>query len=455
MKAGMTADGAHSLRTRLLAWLLGAIVVATAAQAGFAYATALDQADVIFDRHLRTIATALTSGAALGQLPPNGEVNADRAGEDFVVQLWNAKGEPLFRSAAHQTLRKPAQPGFSLVRALDGRDYRVYSVNAAALSVMVAQDMDARRDMARTLALRTILPTLPMAPLLALIVWFVVTRSLAPVARLRTHMAARKADELAPLNDRDLPAEVRPLILELNLLFERLRQAFDAQRVFVADAAHELRSPLAALKIQLQGLQRAGDDPTRELAVRRLAAGIERAGHLVDQMLMLARHEASVAEGVALAPLDLAQSGFLALSDTVASAQARHIDLGVHRAESATVAGHADSLRVLVRNLLDNGVKYTPAGGTVDLSVQPTRDGALVTVEDSGPGIPETDRARVLDRFYRVSGGGATGSGLGLAIVKSIADMHGATIELDDSRRLGGLRVRVTFSGAPDSLRVA
>jgi len=442
-------DATHSLRTRLLAWLLGAIVVATLAQAGLAYATALAQSDLLFDRHLQKMATALTSGAALASLPPNGEVSADRASEDFVVQMWNANGAPIFRSAAHQTLRRPAQPGFSLVHALDGREYRVYSVSAPGLGVMVAQDMDARREMARTLALRTILPTLPMTPLLAVIAWWVVSRSLAPVARLRAQMAARKADELAPLNARDLPAEVRPLILELNLLFERLRQAFDSQRIFVADAAHELRSPLAALKIQLQGLQRAGDDPTRELAVRRLAAGIERAGHLVDQMLVLARQEASVAEGVALAPLDLAQAGFLALSDTVASAQAHRIDLGVHRAESATVAGNAESLRILVRNLLENGVKYTPAGGTVDLSVQPTRDGALVTVEDSGPGIPEGDRARVLDRFYRVSGGGATGSGLGLAIVKSIADMHGAAIVLDDSERLGGLRVRVTFESPP------
>jgi two-component system OmpR family sensor kinase len=300
--------------------------------------------------------------------------------------------------------------------------------------------------MARALALRTTLPELPTAPLLAVLVWWVVSRSLAPVARLRAQMAARKVDELAPLNDRGLPAEIQPLIQELNLLFERLRQAFDSQRVFVADAAHELRSPLAALKIQLQGLQRAGDDPTRELAVRRLAAGIERAGHLVDQMLVLARQEASVAEGVALAALDLAQPGFLALSDTLASAQARQIDLGVHRAESVTVAGNAESLRILVRNLLDTGVKYTPPGGTVDLSVHATPEGALVTVEDSGPGIPAKDRARALDRFFRgVDGAGATGSGLGLAIVKSIADMHGATIVLDDSQRLGGLRVRVSF----------
>jgi len=442
----MTRDPRHSLRTRLLAWLLAAIVVATLAQAGLAYTTALSQADVIFDRHLQKMAAALASGAALGSLPPNEEVSDDRASEDFVVQMWNARGDPIFRSAAHQTLRQPAQPGFSLVHALDGREYRVYAQSSPGLTLLVAQDMAARRDMARTLALRTILPTLPMTPLLAIIAWWVVSRSLAPVARLRAQMAARKVDELAPLTDRGLPAEIQPLIQELNLLFERLRQAFDSQRVFVADAAHELRSPLAALKIQLQGLQRAGDDPSRELAVKRLAAGIDRAGHLVDQMLVLARQEASVAEGVALSSLDLAQPGFLALSDTLASAQARQIDLGVHRAESVTVAGNAESLRILVRNLLDNGVKYTPAGGTVDLSVHATPEGALVTVEDSGPGIPEKDRARALDRFYRVvDGAGATGSGLGLAIVKSIADMHGATIALDDSQRLGGLRVRVSF----------
>jgi two-component system, OmpR family, sensor kinase len=445
----MTRDSPHALRTRLLGWLLAAIVAATLAQAGLAYVTALAQSDVVFDRHMQKMAQALTSSSALASSPPNVEVSSDRADEDFVVQMWNARGVPLFQSAAHQRLRQPARPGFSQVHALDGREYRVYSLATPALTVLVAQDKAARRDMARTLALRTILPTLPMAPLLAVIAWWVVSRSLAPVARLRAQMAARKVDELAPLTDPGLPAEIRPLILELNLLFDRLRQAFDAQKVFVADAAHEMRSPLAALKIQLQGLQRAPDDPTRDLAIRRLAAGIDRAGHLVDQLLVLARHEASVAEGVQLEPLDLAQPGFLALSDTLASAQARQIDLGVHRAESVTMPGNAESLRILVRNLLDNGVKYTPAGGTVDLSVHPTGDGALVTVEDSGPGIAEKDRSRVLDRFYRASGAGTTGSGLGLAIVKSIADMHRAVITLDESQRLGGLRVRVAFSLPP------
>jgi two-component system OmpR family sensor kinase len=279
-----------------------------------------------------------------------------------------------------------------------------------------------------------------------LVVWWAIGRSLAPVAQVRSQMAARKADDLSPVSEAGLPDEVRPLIQELNLLFDRLRQAFEAQKSFVADAAHELRSPLAALKIQLQGLQRAADDAARGVAVRRLSSGIDRATHLVDQLLALARQEASAVSGVGRREdVDLSQIGLLALTDTLLDAQTRHIDLGVHRADAIVVKGQAEALRVLTRNLLDNAIKYTPQGGTVDMDVHHTPSGPVLSIEDSGPGIPEKDRVRVLDRFYRVSGAGADGSGLGLAIVKTIADQHGASVLIDKSERLGGLRVQVRF----------
>jgi two-component system OmpR family sensor kinase len=443
----MKAELSHSLRARLLGFLLGAIMLAAIVQAATAYLTALAQADLIFDRHMQKMALALRSGVALATSPPNNEISSDRANEDFFVQMWTSNGVPVFQSAAHQTLRRPARPGFSDVQAQD-RTYRVFSIATPTQIIQVAQDMAARRDMARTLAERTVGPTLLMAPLLMLVVWWVVSRSLAPVAKVRSQMALRKADELSPLSEVGLPVEVRPLIQELNLLFERLRKAFDSQKVFVADAAHEMRSPLAALKIQLQGLQRAPDDPARELAIRRLAAGIDRAAHLVDQLLVLARQEASAATGLALESIDLAQVSFLSVSDTLVAAQARQIDLGVHRAESTLLQGHPEALRILVRNLLDNAVKYTPVGGTVDLDVHGTSDGAVLSIEDSGPGIAEEDRGRVLDRFYRAHGAGSTGSGLGLAIVKAIATLHDASVVLDRSVRLGGLRVQVNFERA-------
>lgn len=436
----------HSLRNRLLGLLLGAITLSSLIQAVTAYTTALSQADVIFDSHMQKMAMSLRSGVPLVNAEPNNEFNSDRANEDFVVQMWNARGVPIFQSAAHRTLRKPAAPGFSDIKTLDARTYRVYSLTTPKETIQVAQDMAARRDMARTLAWRAAGPSMLTAPLLMLLVAWVVSRSLAPVANVRSQMASRRADDLSPVSEVGLPEEVRPLIDDLNLLLARVKQAFDAQTSFVADAAHELRSPLTALKIQVQGLQRATDDDTRKIAVKRLASGIERAGHLVDQLLVLARQEANATAGLALHPIDLAQVGLLALTDVLLVAQARQIDLGVHRASRVMMTGNPEALRILVRNLLDNGIKYTPSGGTVDLDVHATAEATVLSVEDSGPGIPAADRDRVLNRFYRLQGTRAEGSGLGLAIVKAIADVHGAKVFIDQSPRLGGLRVQVTFT---------
>jgi two-component system OmpR family sensor kinase len=432
-----------SLRARLLLFLLAAIVLAAGAQAFVAYRTVLKEADEIFDYHMQQMAMSLRSG-----LPPSSAVGGIGGAEqnfEFVVQVWTADGVRIFESAEQAALPQIAVLGFADVRAR-GTTYRVFSMQTRSLVIQVAQDMAVRRQMARALAVRTIMPVALMAPILMLVVWWVVSRSLAPVARVRRQVAARQADDLSPVGEEGLPDEVRPLVQELNLLFERVRHAFDAQKHFVADAAHELRSPLAALKLQVHGLQRATDDATRTLATGRLAAGIDRATQLVEQMLALARHEASVAAGAAAEPVDLPALARLAVSDVVAAAQARRIDVGLDQADAAVVAGHPEALRMLLRNLLDNAIKYTPEGGRVDLRIVADEGGVDVQVDDSGPGLPVDERERVLDRFHRASQTAQTpGSGLGLAIVKSIADLHGATVSLDASARLGGLRVVVRF----------
>lgn len=430
-----------SLRARLLWFLLAAIVLAAGTQAFVAYRAVLEEADGIFDHHMRQMALSLRAG-----LPPSSAVGGLGGGEEnfeFIVQVWTLDGIRIFESAAQAALPQRAVLGFSNVQAR-GTTYRVFSLATGALVIQVAQDMAARRRMAGTLALRTVGPIVLAAPLLMLVVWWVVSRSLAPVARVRRQVAARQADDLSPLSEGDLPEEVRPLVHELNLLFVRVRQAFEAQKHFVADAAHELRSPLAALKLQVQGLQRASDDATRELAVARLAAGIDRATRLVEQMLALARHEASAAAGAQPERVSLPEVARLAISDTVAAAQARDIDIGIAQADPATVQGQSEALRTLLRNLIDNAVKYTPPGGRVDIGIVAGARGVELSVDDSGPGLPESERERVLDRFYRVGEAQAPGSGLGLAIVKSIADLHAATVSLDRSP-LGGLRVQVRF----------
>jgi two-component system OmpR family sensor kinase len=431
----------HSLRGRLLWFLLAAITIAAVAQASIAYRTALNDADQIFDYHMQQMALSLRSRVPLTSTETADADTPISGNDDLVVQVWSPDGVRVFRSASHAHLPQRAVLGFSNVRA-NGTTYRIFSIQTDNQTVQVAQDLAVRRSMASNLALRTLGPIAVMMPILMLVVWWVVSGSLEPVARVRKQVASRQADDLSPVSEAGLPDEVRPLVQELNLLFGRVRTAFDAQQHFVADAAHELRTPLAALKLQVQSLERSDSPDAKRVAVGRLTAGIERATRLVEQLLVLARQEASVAPRQRI---DIAAAARRAVADMAGVAQARGIDLGLPRADVAEVEGQPDALMILLRNLVDNAIKYTPHGGTVDVSVVAEAGGVRVIVEDSGPGIPPAERERVFDRFYRVPGSDAAGSGLGLAIIKSIAERHGATLALGESKRLGGLEATVTF----------
>ncbi|MFZ3084719.1 ATP-binding protein [Rhodoferax ferrireducens] len=441
----MSLPPSHSLRGRLLWLLLVAIIFLAGVQAVIAYRTALAEADVIFDYQMQQMAMSLRPGLPVGGELDESFETKDEENFDFVIQVWTADGLRVFQSSARAELPQRAVLGFSTVQAR-GTTYRLFSVAAGAQVIQVAQDMAARREMAGTLALRTVSPMVLMVPLLMLVVWWVVSASLAPVSRVRKQIATRQADDLSELSEGDLPDEIRPLVHELNLLFHRVRQAFDAQNNFVADAAHELRSPLAALKLQLQGLRRAADEAARDVAINRLNAGIDRATRLVEQLLVLARQQSNSAAGAKAVPIDLTTLARLALADAAGAAAARQIDLGLAQADPGIVMGHEEALRILMRNLLDNAIKYTPVGGTVNLAIRGKDGQTLLTVDDSGPGIAAEDRQRVLDRFYRVAGTEGSGSGLGLAIVKTIADLHQATLSIDRSESLGGLRATVTFT---------
>lgn len=441
----------HSLRGRLLWFLLAAITIAALAQASIAYRTALHDADQIFDYHMQQMALSLRSGTPLSNTEARErmEANIEGAGgagnDDMVVQMWSPDGVQMFHSVSRARLPQRAVLGFSNVKA-NGTVYRVFSIQTANQTVQVAQDLAVRRNMAGNLALRTLGPIAVMMPILMLVVWWVVSGSLEPVARVRSQVASRQADDLSPVSEAGLPDEVRPLVQELNLLFGRVKTAFDAQQHFVADAAHELRTPLAALRLQAQSLDRADNAEARKLAVARLTAGIDRATRLVEQLLVLARQEATVAGGAATRPVDLADLARRTVAELAGVAAAKGVDVGVQQADPATIEGQPDALHVLLRNLVDNAIKYTPAGGTADISVVAESGAVRLTVEDSGPGIPVEERERVFDRFYRVAGSEAAGSGLGLAIIKAIAERHGATLSLGQSARLGGLAATVTFA---------
>ncbi len=439
------SGGTFSLRRRLLSFVLASILLAATALGVTAYRSALRDADATFDLHLQQMAHSLRGGVPLGLGFDDGDDG--REGYDLFVQIWGPDGTPMFRSA-RSALPPRAVLGFSDAQ-VEGRRFRVYSLQTPLQTVQIAQDMDAREARARAIALRATLPMALMAPLLMLAVGWIITHSLAPVERMRRNVAQRADDDLSPLPEQGLPLEVRPLVRELNLLFHRVGSAFEAQKNFVADAAHELRSPLTALKLQAEGLRRAGhDEASREAAIARLQSGIERAIHLVGQLLLLARQESGESPGAAsTGPVALEQVVSQCVAAALPQAQARGIDLGVAQADSATVQGDAVALRILLDNLISNAIKYAPANGQVDVSVHANDGAPLLCVEDNGPGIPEAERERAFDRFYRLaeSNGSAEGSGLGLAIVRAIANQHGAQVQLDNSPRLGGLRATVRF----------
>lgn len=446
----MTDQGgssSHSLRRRLLLSVMTAIVLAALFQAVSAYRGALKQADEMFDYHLQQMALSMRARlpSALSEpVPPPVQEHHDASDIDYLVQIWGADGIQLFRSP-HSALPPRAVLGFSdVVQA--GRSYRVYSIQTPFQTIQIAQDMSARLSRARALALRAMLPMALIAPLLMLVIWAVIRQSLSPLERTRRQVAARTAEDLSPLADNGLPDEVRPLVQELNLLFDRMHSVLQAQKAFVANAAHELRTPLTALKLQAQALHRAPDEATRDVAIGRLNQGIERSIRMMNQLLALARQESH--EAAPLQPVDLRQLAQAVATEMQGQAQARGIDLRVAEGPVVTVPGDAEALRILLRNLVENAIKYTPEGGRVFVDAATATGLTRLTVEDSGPGIAEADRERVFERFYRSAETTANtvGSGLGLAIVRTIANQHGAAMALDRSPSLGGLRATVGFA---------
>jgi two-component system OmpR family sensor kinase/two-component system sensor histidine kinase QseC len=363
---------------------------------------------------------------------------------DFVIQIWTIDGRTIYASRAHASLPQRALLGLHTL-IVEGNAWRTYSVATRERVIQVAQPIEIRQRLAARSAWRSVLPLLLMAPFAALAIWWLAAQNLKPLDRLAREVRARDARSLASLPTAGLPDEVAPLADALNALLERLRSSLDAQRAFVADAAHELRSPLTALKLQLELLRREGDADGREAARAALSEGIARASRLVEQLLALAR-----AEPDAAAPaehIDLVAVARQAVAETLPFAQSRAVEFALVAAAPAFVLGDALTLGLLVRNLADNAVRYSPVGSRAEVRVGSDAAGVLLQVDDSGPGIAEEERERVFDRFYRRADRGETGSGLGLAIVRSVALAHGATVALSRST-LGGLRAEVRFPAA-------
>ena len=442
---------APSLRARLTALLL---VVAGGAWIAVAVATYLDarfHSARLLDAQLVEYAEvlgALVHHEAL-EITPGTTRHDASIQQSCTYQVYSLAGELLLRS--HDAPNRPlaAADGFSDVAAagVDWRAYRRVDTENAVV-IVVAHRTGERDALVRDLALRLLVPMLVGLPLLAIALWLAVERGLRPLERLRGEVHQRGAGRLDPLPEAEAPAEVAPLVAEMNDLFRRLEQSFHAERRFTGDAAHELRTPLAALRAHAEVALTSESGERRRRSLERVVQGVERATRTVEQMLLLARIDADRAFGE-LAPVELGPVCREAAAEATSPETAQGIRVEVDAPASVGVRGNRPMLLGLVRNLVDNALRFAPEGGRVRLGLRREDGEAVIAVEDSGPGVPPELRERIFDRFYRGDDPRGAGSGLGLSIVRRIAQLHGGSASAGASAQLGGFRVEVRIPAMP------
>ncbi len=432
-----------SIRQRLLLGLLIGLSLVLGIAGYATYRQARAEVNTLFDYQLQQAALALRR-QNLFALAISGEAGAEEG--DLLVQIWDRGGGLLYVSRRDWELPFATQPGFADLLWRDQR-WRLFALYAGDRIIQVAQPTQVRLRMSADIALRNLAPFLLLLPGMALVIWFGVGAGLRPLHRVAAEIQCRRPDALEPVAAERLPAEITPLVHALNDLLARLAHTLDAQRQFIADAAHELRTPLTAVRLQAEMAQRATDPAEQAGTLAELRTGLLRASHLVEQLLAMARLDAAPTTGL-VEPVDLLELAKRVVAEFAPIADDRHLDLGLLPSDAATVAGDPSELRALLGNLVENALRYTPTGGQVDVQVQRVGNEAVLTVSDTGPGIPVAERDRVFDRFYRGANATASGSGLGLAIVRRIADRHQASIRLEETEPGRGLRITVRWPGA-------
>jgi len=418
-----------------LSFTLSLVILVVAIVAGaFSFMSAFDEAHELQDDVLRQVAQ-LMDQQGLSLVPPTTGAHLKDTDEEsrVIVQRLGEANPSAATVDAGGVLPLPMTLADGLhTLEVGGETFRVLvKTTAAGERIAVAQEAGFRNEIARDGALRTVMPFLILVPVLLLIVADLVRKMFLPIAALSKEIDQRAEQELHPVEDHHLPVEVRPFAVAINRLLARVSQSMESQRRFVADAAHELRSPLTALSLQAE---RLADAEMSDLARERLTVlrqGIERSRNLLDQLLTLAK--AQSAADLPQSPVSVQSIYRRVLEDLMPLAEAKHIDIGVEGIQDAQVWASELDMIAVVKNLVDNAIRYTPEGGQVDLSVEVSDGKAGLRIQDNGPGIPLAERDRVFDPFYRTLGSEQIGSGLGLSIVQTIADRIGAEIHLDFS----------------------
>jgi two-component system, OmpR family, sensor histidine kinase QseC len=362
-------------------------------------------------------------------------------GRQIEYQIWQNK--KLIGSSPHAPQEGLTQNEGYSQNSVEHRNWWVFSTHEAKSQVMVGEDLEVRKGLVHDMVLSALWPMLIAWPLIALTLWISVSRGLKPLSNLASEIKRRSPEDLGKIVLSDVPTEVAPIVSSLNRLFTRVSTAVEREQEFADNAAHELRSPLTAIKTYTQVAIKSTNENERVENLRAVSHSVDRASKMVTQLLTLARLEPERAEAE-LSQLDLNQLAAQVISKLTVAALERQIDVGLLTTASALVNGNADQLEILLTNLIDNSIRHGQKGGIVNVSVAATNSSVTLRVEDNGPGIRKEDRRRVFDRFTRLSNS-TEGSGIGLAIVDRIVSLHNAKIELSEPSSGSGLIVRVEF----------
>ncbi|WP_321933877.1 MULTISPECIES: HAMP domain-containing sensor histidine kinase [unclassified Paraburkholderia] len=418
---------AHSLHRRL-SIAIGTLAILVGVLGALGTFLVVRSLAAEFNTTLRDAAAHVQTG-----VPHRATERGERSpADDFVVQIWSeGDGEAPSRTSNANVALPRAQSGFSSID-YDGEAWDVFALAAGDEYIQVAESRSMRNRNALRVAFWSLLPMLALLPLLALTIAVTVRVSLRPLERIGHRAANVDLHDLKPLEAGQAPVELRPFVESINRMIERLSVLVNAERMFIADAAHELRSPISAMQLQIDNLRNAPPEqyPERFEELRR---GIVRTGALVSQLLGLARAEIGSAQRV-LAEVPLPQVVTDVLADLLPLADSRGVDLGVTCLDDVTVRATETDMRVLVRNLVDNAIRYSQEGANVDVAVRREGTGVVIEVTDNGPGIAEADLPRVFDRFFRAGGHDAHGSGLGLAIAQAVAQSYRGCVTLANRR---------------------
>ncbi|MDE2419679.1 MAG: two-component sensor histidine kinase [Gammaproteobacteria bacterium] len=435
----------ESVQLKLSYSLSLAILLIAVVASIFSFVSAFKEANELQDDMLRQVATLVNQQ----HLAPTGKediqriINGPEDSRMIVQYLSDSTNVHYSEMDKNPTILPISLTDGMHTVDINGDPFRVFIRTTSGQRIAVAQETDMRDAIARDSALRTLMPFLILVPILLLIVSDLIKKMFQPIVALSTEIDLRAEQNLHPIEQNHLPSEVRPFVVAINRLLIRIEQSMEIQRRFVADAAHELRSPLTALSLQAERLAKV-DMP--EIASERLVMlcqGIERSRSLVHQLLSLANAQTTVFRPQSLVSIQYIYR--CVLEDIMPQAEDKHIDIGVEGELDVQVWANELDLITIVKNLVDNAIRYTPNGGKVDLSVSIDGIYAQLIIKDTGTGIAISERDRVFDPFYRTIGSEGVGSGLGLSIVKAVTDRIGAQIKLGwtDEDRLVGLSVSV------------